>query len=81
MFNPFNRLLKSDRSSVEKKREHKKLSDKAWELSMKVVKGKLLKSDVDEMDKLYKSYFKKYPDTIGQRSADERIRKMRQFAK
>lgn len=82
MDNVFRKLFKDDKTvSSAKKDLHKKITNKAWEISKKVPFGKLLKSDVTELEKLYEQYFTLYPDKKAQLNSADRIKKLKTFMK
>lgn len=78
MKNPFRKLMQDDKTSDPKKKElHKKITDKAWDISKKAMFRKLTAKDVDELESLYKEYHKKYPDKKQEADDNTRIAKLR----
>ena len=75
MNNPFSNLKFSkdnDKAVLEKE-----ISNKAWEISGKIISAKVTSKDVDELELLYTKFFKKYPDTIKQLNAKKRINQLK----
>lgn len=76
MMNPF-KHIKDDTKDEEKKKLHKAIENEAWNIAMKVSSGRTKKEDVDELERLYKNYFVKYPDMKAEAHAKKRIEQLR----
>lgn len=63
------------------KQYHNKISAKAKDIALLIVKDKLIVKDVNNLEILYNEYFKKFPDVQGEIRAIQRINKLRSFAK
>lgn len=69
--------LKTDGKTSEETELQKKISDQALIITKKVLSRKLLQKDIDDLEVLYKKYFKKYPDVAREESANKRIRQLK----
>lgn len=72
---------KTDGMTEFQKREVKKLQKKAFDCSLKAMKGQLTKKDVDEYEKYCESYNAKYPNADYEKTTKPRIQKLRQICK
>ena len=79
MLNPFKKIV-DDKASKDKKLLQKRISGKAWDITLLTVKGKCKSKDVDELEKLYKEYFAKFPNVKDEVKSKQQIAKLRQFA-
>lgn len=64
----------------EKNRLLKLAKDKSWDISKKVVRGKVTAQDVDELESLYDEYYDKYPSEKDYEHSKSQIQKLRTFA-
>lgn len=78
MLNPFKDLL-GKTGDKDKDYANKQLSNKCWEISKKVMSKSLKKKDINELENMYKSYFKKYPDEKAEKDAKDRLNKLKTF--
>jgi len=80
--NPFKKL---DQSDVErdrhKKQMHKEISSKALDIAKLVGTRRPCMNEIGELEILYKSYFKKYPDIEGEQRAIRRIAQLKSIAR
>lgn len=80
MLNPFKKVLDSERD-VGKKRLNRQISDLSWNITQKIVTGKNVKSDIDDLEQLYNEFFAKYPDKSARLRADKRLKQLKQICK
>lgn len=73
----FSSLIKS--KDPEQKKLETKISVQAWKISKAYVSGRLRKKDIDDLENLYKEYFKRYPDAEREQSSRKRIAKLRKI--
>jgi hypothetical protein len=74
-------FLKDNTKNPEQKRFHKVIQNEVWAITKLVTFRKLTQKHVDKLEKLYKSYFEKFPDVKGEANSIERIKQLRTFAK
>lgn len=78
MRNPF-KLFTTDKTDRKKQRLEQVIKEKAWDITKKTVSHNLNVKDVDELEKLYKEYFKSYPDVAKEENCRIRIDKLRKI--
>ena len=77
--NPINQMkeLKIDATDKFGKELQLKIRNKVWDIVKKVPLGNMKSKDVNELDRLYKEYFKAYPDVEKENNANKRIKQLR----
>ena len=80
MSNPFSNI-KEDTNDRVKQQLQKQIKSSAWNITKKVAIGQCRTSDIDELENLYKEYFKKFPDTESENNSIKRISQLRQIVK
>lgn len=80
MNNPFSKIATSN-TDREKGRLQKAISNQAFTITKHVAIGCATTVDVDNLEKLYKEYFKKYPDKDSEANSRKRIVQLRSIIK
>jgi hypothetical protein len=70
-------FIKDVEKNPDKKAFHKVIQKEAWKITKLAVTRKLNNSHIDKLEKLYISYFDKFPDDKEKSGAMQRISKLR----
>lgn len=74
-------FIKDDTKDVERKKFHKRIQEEAWTITKLAMTRKLKQSHIDKLERMYKAYYHNYPDEKAKKESEDRINKLRLFAK
>lgn len=80
MINPFRPFIKKT-GDTEMDRLHNRVEIECLNIVKLTLMGKTTNYDIDKLEKLYKEYYKKYPDKDKMLHAEKQIMKLRTISK
>jgi hypothetical protein len=78
--NPFS-AVKTNTGNVEKDLLLKKMKIQSWLITKSIMKGQLTNKMVGDLDKIYKEYYKKFPNIQSEITDNKKIAKLKMLCK